>query len=74
MALPYIVLRNDQQDELGAGLAATEYALGGKSADDISGLWQWVWGRLTVATADTPAELYGVAAPANAQAVLSVAS
>ena len=74
LALPYIVLRNDQQDALGAGLAVTEYALGGKSADEISGLWQWVWGRLTVADADTPAELYDVAAPANAQAALSAAS
>ena len=74
LALPYIVLRNDQQDALGAGLAVTEYALGGKSADEISGLWQWVWGRLTVADADTPADLYDVAAPANAQAALSAAS
>ena len=74
LALPYIVLRNDQQDALGAGLAVTEYALGGKSADEISGLWQWVWGRLTVADADTPADMYDVAAPANAQAALSAAS
>jgi hypothetical protein len=42
------VLRNDQQDALGAGLAVTEYALGGKSADEIRGLWQWVWRKLTV--------------------------
>ena len=55
--------RNDRQD-----------ALGGKSADEISGLWQWVWGRLTIANADMPVELYDVAAPANAQAALSVAS
>ncbi|MFZ3357859.1 MAG: ParA family protein [Xanthobacteraceae bacterium] len=48
LALPYIVLRNDQQDALGAGLAVTEYALGGKSADEIRGLWQWVWRKLTV--------------------------
>jgi chromosome partitioning protein len=74
LALPYIVLRNDQQDALGAGLAVTEYALGGKSADEISSLWQWVWGRLTIADADTPADMYGVAAPANAQAALSAAS
>ena len=74
LALPYIVLRNDQQDALGAGLAVTEYALCGKSADEISGLWQWVWGRLTVADADTPADMYDVAAPANAQAALSAAS
>jgi hypothetical protein len=33
LARPYIVLRNDQQDALGAGLAVTEYALDGKSAE-----------------------------------------
>ena len=42
LALPTIVLRNDQQDALGKGLAVTEYAQGGKSADEIRGLWQWV--------------------------------
>ena len=59
LALPYIVLSNNQQDALGAGLSVTEYALSGKSADEIRGLWQWVWGKLTVAAAGTPAELYG---------------
>src|ERR1700733_9052251 len=47
LALPYIVMRNDQQDALGAGLAVTEYALDGKSAAEIRGLWRWVWTRLT---------------------------
>jgi chromosome partitioning protein len=51
LARPYIVLRNDQQDALGAGLAVTEYALGGKSADEISDLWRWVWKKLTGGTA-----------------------
>ena len=48
LALPYIALRNDQQDALGAGLAVTEYALAGKSAGEIHDLWQWVWRKLTV--------------------------
>ncbi len=43
---PYIVLRNDRQDALGAGLAVTEYALDGKSADEIRGLRLWVWKKL----------------------------
>jgi chromosome partitioning protein len=47
LALPYIALRNDQQDALGAGLAVTEYALAGKSAEEIRGLWRWVWKKLT---------------------------
>jgi chromosome partitioning protein len=46
LALPYIVLRNDQQDALGAGLSVTEYASTGKSAEEIRGLWQWVWRKL----------------------------
>jgi chromosome partitioning protein len=48
LALPFIVLRNDQQDALGAGLAVTEYALDGKSADEIRGLWQWVSKKLMI--------------------------
>jgi chromosome partitioning protein len=47
LARPFIVLRNDQQDALGAGLAVTEYALEGKSAEEIRSLWQWVWIKLT---------------------------
>jgi len=57
-----------------AGLAVTEYALDGKSADEIRGLWQWVQSRLavTTATAALP-EMYSTATPANAQTELSVA-
>jgi chromosome partitioning protein len=46
LAQPNIVLRNDHQDALGAGLAVTEYALEGKSAEEMRGLWQWVWKKL----------------------------
>ena len=74
LALPYIVLRNDQQDALGAGLAVTEYALDGKSADEIRGLWQWVASRLTsVQAAETNPGLYAVAAPANGPTELRAA-
>jgi chromosome partitioning protein len=48
LALPYIVMRNDHQDALGAGLAVTEYALNGKSADEMRGLWRWVSKKLAV--------------------------
>jgi hypothetical protein len=46
LALPAIVLRNDQQDALGVGLGVTEFAPRGKSAEEIRGLWRWVWARL----------------------------
>jgi MinD-like ATPase involved in chromosome partitioning or flagellar assembly len=35
LALPAIVLRNDQQDAVGVGLGVTEYAPRGKSAEEI---------------------------------------
>src|SRR5216683_924332 len=40
LALPYIVMRNDHQDALGAGLAVCEYAPAGKSAEEIRDLWR----------------------------------
>jgi chromosome partitioning protein len=46
LAQPFIVMRNDHQDALSAGLAVTEYAPTGKSADEVRGLWQWVETRL----------------------------
>ncbi len=66
LALPYIALRNDQQDALGAGLAVTEYALAGKSADEIRGLWLWVWRKLTSGSA-------GFEQPVNPQPELRAA-
>lgn len=47
LALPTIVLRNDQQDALGAGLSVTEYASTGKSAEEIRSLWQWIARKLS---------------------------
>ncbi len=52
LALPYIVQRNDHQDALGAGFAVTEFAPDGKAAEEIRGLWQWVWKKLTVESID----------------------
>jgi chromosome partitioning protein len=53
LAQPFIVMRNDHQDALGAGLAVSEYAPAGKSADEIRGLWQWVEAKLNpVVSAD----------------------
>ena len=47
LALPYIVQRNDHQDALGVGLGVTEYDPHGKAAEEIRGLWRWVWTSLT---------------------------
>ena len=42
LARPSIVMRNDHQDALGAGLAVCEFAPRGKSAEEIRALWQWI--------------------------------
>jgi chromosome partitioning protein len=56
VAQPFIVMRNDHQDALGAGLAVSEYAPAGKSSEEIRDLWRWVEARLNrVLTAARPA-------------------
>jgi chromosome partitioning protein len=58
LAQPFIVMRNDHQDALSAGLAVSEYAPASKSADEVRCLWQWVETKLnavelnSMATAD----------------------
>ena len=49
-------MRNDHQDALSAGLAVCEYAPGGKSAEEMRALWQWIEARLgnAVAATDEP--------------------
>jgi chromosome partitioning protein len=46
LARPFIVMRNDHQDALAAGLAVGEFSPFGKSADEIRDLRQWVATRL----------------------------
>jgi chromosome partitioning protein len=47
LAQPFIVMRNDHQDALAAGLAVGEYAPDGKSAAEIRDLWRWTEAKLT---------------------------
>ena len=66
LAKPFIVMRNDHQDALSAGLAVSEYAPTGKSADEVRSLWQWVEARLNavqpspLATADAHPIILGL--------------
>jgi chromosome partitioning protein len=46
LARPFVVMRNDHQDALAAGLAVSELSPFGKSADEIRDLWRWVETRL----------------------------
>jgi chromosome partitioning protein len=52
LALPYIVQRNDHQDALGAGLGVTEYDSRGQAAEEMRGLWRWIWQSLTMESLD----------------------
>jgi chromosome partitioning protein len=67
VARPIIMMRNDHQDALSAGLAVCEYAPGGKSAEEIRDLWQWVEARLGSASAaqDEPIVEKRVESPAK---------
>jgi chromosome partitioning protein len=49
VAKPFIVMRNDHQDALRAGLAVSEYAPESKAAEEIRGLWHWIEERLGLA-------------------------
>ncbi len=46
LARPFIVMRNDHQDAIAAGLAVSELSPFGKSADEIRDLWRWVDARI----------------------------
>src|ERR1700722_5361150 len=46
LARPFIAMRNDHQDALALGLAVSEYAPGGKSAEEGAQLWRWAEARL----------------------------
>lgn len=46
LAQPFVAMRNDHQDALASGLAVSEYAPAGKSAEEIRSLWHWTEARL----------------------------
>jgi chromosome partitioning protein len=74
LAQPFIVMRNDHQDAMNAGLAVSEYALGSKSADEIDRLWQWIDARLNVQTIlDAPRLVSTLPATHDALAAMPVA-
>ena len=54
LALPYIRQHNDHLDALGVGLAVTEYAPHGPSADEIRKLWQWMADKLPACATARP--------------------
>ena len=65
LARPLIVMRNDHQDSLAAGLAVSEFAPNGKSADEIRGLWRWIESRLNLSATTTDLLIDGVVSAAD---------
>jgi chromosome partitioning protein len=57
LAQPFIMMRNDHQDALAAGLGVGEYAPSGKSAEEIRNLWQWTERKLIAEAAASEEEL-----------------
>jgi len=62
LARPFISMRNDHQDALASGLAVSEYAPGGKSAEEIAQLWRWTEARINGGSLK-PEAFTGAAAP-----------
>jgi chromosome partitioning protein len=52
LALPYVGLRNDHQDALGAGLGVIEFAQEGRASEEIRELWGWVLKKLVEGSLD----------------------
>jgi chromosome partitioning protein len=70
LAQPFIVMRNDHQDALSAGLAVSEYAPASKSAEEIRRLWKWVESRLPAGASAgefKTSPLAGMLVPAQAE-------
>jgi chromosome partitioning protein len=65
LARPLIVMRNDHQDSLAAGLGVGEYASSSKSADEIRGLWRWIETRLELSASATNLLIDNVVAAAT---------
>ncbi|MEH2524573.1 MULTISPECIES: ParA family protein [unclassified Bradyrhizobium] len=76
IARPFIVMRNDHQDALSAGVAVCEYAPTGKSAEEIRSLWQWIEARLgnAAAASDEPIIEKSVETPAILPALAALPS
>ena len=59
LAEPMLTARMDFQDAMSAGLGATEYARGGRAAQDIEALWAWIGGQLAAGESGAAAQKAG---------------
>jgi chromosome partitioning protein len=56
LAEPMLSARIDYQDAIAAGLGVTEYARGGKAAQEIEALWRWIRGQLQASKGQNAAD------------------
>lgn len=55
LAEPMLSARMDFQDAMAAGLGVTEYARGGRAAQEVEALWSWIRGQLEGAKTEASA-------------------
>ena len=56
LAEPMLSARIDFQDAIAAGLGVTEYARGGKAAQEVEALWRWIRAQLEGSKGQTAAD------------------
>jgi chromosome partitioning protein len=57
LAEPPLCARMDFQDAIEAGLGVTEYARGGRAAQEIEALWNWIRTQFEPARSDAPIDV-----------------
>jgi chromosome partitioning protein len=54
LAEPMVSARIDYQDAIAAGLGVTEYARGGRAAQEIEAFWSWICAQLNGTRSESP--------------------
>lgn len=54
LAEPMLCARMDYQDAIAAGLGVTEYARGGRAAQEIEALWSWIRAQFEGSKSESP--------------------
>lgn len=57
LAEPPLCARMDFQDAIAAGLGVTEYARGGRAAQEIEALWSWIHAQFEPTRRETPIDI-----------------
>jgi chromosome partitioning protein len=57
LAEPTLCARMDFQDAIEAGLGVTEYARGGRAAQEIEALWSWIRAQFEPTQSEAPIDI-----------------